>query len=65
MFIHPVTLVHVAVVPGEVVAFLHSINSISNAQRNKKLCGVDTCFCVLLAQHSAVWILQENKSIAT
>lgn len=64
-FIHLVMLVHVGLVPAEVVAFLHSINSISNARRNKKLCGVDTGFCVLLAEHSAVWILQENKLIAT
>lgn len=65
MFIPPVTLVHVGLVPGKVVAFLHSIDSISNARRNKKLCGVDTGFCVLLAQNNAVWILQENKCIAT
>lgn len=60
-YIYPVTLVHVGLVPGEVVAFLHSVNSISNARRNEKLSGVDTGFRVLLAQHSTVWILQGNN----
>lgn len=52
---------HVDLVPGEAVACLHSINGISSARGNKKLCRADTGFCVLVAQHSAVQVFARKR----